>query len=194
MKIFSRGVTKAPKLRKVYFANGEEEGTWYWSDNLNYTIQKVFTDTIGLEYIEDLKLYDYPQLEQLWHGKIPLPENCFTNLKSLVVENCEFLSTVIPCDLLPYFKNLEELQVRSCSSIEQIFDIIDIKTGGILFNLKKLTLERLPKLKSIFFKHSEYLRLSHGPHLEEGSNGKVHRLENCFRNLKTLVVERCDFF
>ncbi|KAI4353813.1 hypothetical protein L6164_002739 [Bauhinia variegata] len=186
MKIFSQGATvKAPKLRKVYFAKGKEEGKSYWSDDLNNTIHKVSTDVTGLEYIDVLNLRDHPQLSQLeefWHGNVPLPENCFANLKSLVVENCEFLSIGIPCHVLPYLKNLEELQVESCKSMEKIFDISNIKTGGVLFHLRTLTLRNLPNLKNIFFQHSEYLKVSNDP-----------RQEICFSNLEKLTMERCDF-
>ncbi|KAI4353815.1 hypothetical protein L6164_002740 [Bauhinia variegata] len=165
MKIFSQGAVvkapsyekcifvKPPKLRKVYFAIGKEEGKSYWSDDLSNTIHKVSTDVTGLEYIDVLNLRDHlqlPQLEEFWHGNVPLPENCFANLKSLVVENCEFLSIGIPYHVHPCLKNLEELEVESCISMEKIFDISNIKTGGVPFRLRRLTLRNLPNLKNVW--------------------------------------------
>ncbi|KAI4354201.1 hypothetical protein L6164_003091 [Bauhinia variegata] len=192
MKIFSERDAKTPKLRKVYFVEGDDEGKWYWSNNLNDTVQKIFTDMIRFEYIEYLKLCDYPQLEQFWHGKVPLPDNCFTNLKYLTVEDCEFLSTVIPSNLLPYFNNLNGLTVRSCNSVEKIFDISDIKSGAILLQLRRLTLEKLPNLKNIFLEYSEYLKLPRSTQLEQGRQDEIRQPNNCFRSLQFFFVERCD--
>ncbi|KAI4353829.1 hypothetical protein L6164_002754 [Bauhinia variegata] len=155
MKIFTQGVLEAPKLQKVYF----EQEKWYWRDNLNETIRKGV-----MIYVEHLELSVYPHLEQFWQGKVPIPEKCFTNLKCLTMVNCEFLSTAIPYYLLPYLKKMKELIVRSCSSVEKLFDIFYIKIGRI--HLESMTLENLPNLKN---------------------------LENYFGNLTTLEVERCDF-
>ncbi|KAI4353825.1 hypothetical protein L6164_002750 [Bauhinia variegata] len=140
MIIFTQGGLEEPKLRKVYFGE-EEEGKWYWRDNLNKTIRDRF-----MIYIERLELSDY--LEQLWHGKDPIPEKCFTNLEYLSVVNCEFLSIVIPCHLLFYLKNVKELIVRSCNSVQTVFDISEIKSGEI--HLERMTLENLPNLKNVW--------------------------------------------
>ncbi|KAI4353808.1 hypothetical protein L6164_002734 [Bauhinia variegata] len=187
MKIFTQGVLEVPKLQKVYFGE-EKEGKWYWKDNLNETIQEVFLNVMS---IEDLELSVYPHLEELWHGKVPIPEKCFTNLKNLTMVNCEFLSTAIPCYLLPYLTNLKKLIVRSCNSVETVFDIGDIKTEEI--HLERMTLENLPNLKNIFFEHSGCLKLFNGPQLEQWRHVEVRQLENYFGNLTTLKVERCDF-
>jgi len=84
-----------------------------------------------------------------------VPDVCFCNLKSLVVEGCEFLSDVIlPSHLLPFLRNLKSLEVRKCNSVEAIF--VYTKTGPEgslnLPSLEKLRVENCENLVEIVAK------------------------------------------
>jgi uncharacterized pyridoxamine 5'-phosphate oxidase family protein len=100
-----------------------------------------------------LTLAEYPEIKDLWYGQ--LQSNVFYNLKSLVVQQCDFLSDVLfPSNILQVLIGLEELEVRDCDSLETVFDVKGIQSTKILvkptIGLKKLTLSSLPKLKHIW--------------------------------------------
>ncbi|XP_028759123.1 uncharacterized protein LOC114718040 [Neltuma alba] len=156
LKKFSEKISST-NLEKVDIVEGEEEEEgkkWYWEGDLNATIQKIFTDKVLLEFCRNIELSCYPELQQLWREEISLPNNCFSNLRTLIIKNCSFLSEVFPSKLLSYFKNLEELQVSS-NPVEVIFDIDGnslIETKGKSFHLKTMTLDDLQNLKRIWSK------------------------------------------
>ena len=78
----------------------------------------------------------------------------FNGLKSLIVENCDFLSHVIPSYLLNCLSNLEELIVRNCDFVEVVFDLQDVKELHALpqLHLKIMELSHLQKLKCVWNK------------------------------------------
>ncbi|KAL5160931.1 hypothetical protein HKD37_07G018319 [Glycine soja] len=64
---------------------------------------------------------------------------------------------VIPFYLLPFLTNLQQLEVSDCGSVKSIFDVKTAMGLGaaafprpLPFSLKKLTLERLPKLENVW--------------------------------------------
>ncbi|WJX37911.1 hypothetical protein P8452_25627 [Trifolium repens] len=150
MKIFSEGNTSTPNLRKVKIAENDE---WLWKGNLNDTITNIFQDKVAFRTFNCLALSDYPELKDLWYGQ--LNHNVFCNLKSLVVQKCEFLSHVLlPSNVIQALHGLEELEVTDCDSLEAVFDVKGMKSREVLtkqsFQLKTLTLSSLPKLKHIW--------------------------------------------
>ncbi|KAL1293281.1 hypothetical protein AAHE18_19G061900 [Arachis hypogaea] len=134
--------------------------------DLNHVIRKSFEARVA-EFVrseEHLNLVDEPQVHGIWHGSFPVPFRCFVNLKSLIVERCEFLCNVIPSHILGLLCKLEELVVRECHSVKAIFEVKDIakdaklNTGpGIspFFCLKKLTFDQLPNLEHVWDSDSE---------------------------------------
>ena len=75
---------------------------------------------VAFRSMEKIKLVEYPELTEIWEGKFS--NWSFSNLKSLIVENCGFLSYVIPSHLLNSLNNLEELKVSDCNFVETVFD------------------------------------------------------------------------
>ncbi|KAJ4719024.1 NB-ARC domain-containing disease resistance protein [Melia azedarach] len=145
MKTFSKGVLCTPRLHKLQLAEEER-----WEGNLNLTVQRLFermAKFCGLKY---LKLSQSPRVEEIWHDQV-LPVSYFNNLKWLVVDDCPFMSSAIPANLLRFLNNLEILEVRNCDSIEEVFhleDLIADRYFGPLFpKLENLKLENLPKLR-----------------------------------------------
>ncbi|KAH1240850.1 Disease resistance protein [Glycine max] len=160
MERFAEGGASAPKLQNIVSANeeGKEEAKWQWEGDLNATIQKGFNKLLESASTESsLSLIDSP-LQVIWLDSGRIPKSCFSNLNSLTVDGCQFLTdVVIPFYLLPFLTNLEELQVRKCGSVESIFDVKTAMGLGaaafprpLPFSLKKLTLERLPKLENVW--------------------------------------------
>ncbi|KAH1240841.1 putative disease resistance protein [Glycine max] len=156
MERFTEGGARAAKLQNIVTANeeGKEEAKRQWEGDLNATIQNKILESART----DKRLTVSPLLQEIWLGSRPIPKSCFSNLKYLTVDGCQFLTdVVIPFYLLPFLTNLQELHVRNCGSVKSIFDVKTAMGLGaaafprpLPFSLKKLTLERLPKLENVW--------------------------------------------
>ncbi|RDY12806.1 putative disease resistance protein, partial [Mucuna pruriens] len=154
MKTFSK-VQSAPNLQKIHVAAGEKD-RWYWEGDLNATLQKYVTDKVSLEHAKHLILMNDSELGEIWHSKAASPNNYFHRLKTLVMKDIT-KDVVIPSQILPCLKSLEELQVDG-GAVEVIFDMDDIDTKitkGIVSRLKILTLNELPDLKCVWNKNPQ---------------------------------------
>ncbi|GAU50630.1 hypothetical protein TSUD_131650, partial [Trifolium subterraneum] len=148
MEYFSLGVTNTIDVQHMKI---EEEN--HWEGDLNRTIKKMFDDKVAFRKFNCLALSDYPELKDLWYGR--LNHNVFCNLKSLVVQKCDFLSHVLlPSNVMQALHGLEELKVTDCDSLEAVFDVKAMKSRELFIKqstqLKRLTLSSLPKLKHIW--------------------------------------------
>ena len=99
-----------------------------------------------------MKLSEFPQLKEVWHGQLPV--NFFYNLNRLVVNEYAYSTLSIPSNLLPFLNNLEELEVRNCDSVEQVFGLMErqnaIGVSGYLSKLSELHLVDLPRLRLLW--------------------------------------------
>ena len=82
----------------------------------------------------------------------PLLDGSFSNLKTLKVFKCDFVLKLIPLYILKSLSNLEELEIRSCVSLEVVFDFGEYNDHQETntFLLKTLSLVDLPKLKTVW--------------------------------------------
>ncbi|KAG5021837.1 hypothetical protein JHK85_018179 [Glycine max] len=159
MERFAEGGARAPKLQNIVTAYevGKEEAKWQWEGDLNATIQNVWEDQLleSASTASSLSLR-YSPLQVIWLDSRRITKSCFSKLKSLTVDGCQFLTdVVIPFYLLPLLTNLEQLQVRNCGSVKSIFDVTTTKGAAAFprplpFSLKILTLEGLPKLENVW--------------------------------------------
>ncbi|XP_061354809.1 uncharacterized protein LOC133299367 [Gastrolobium bilobum] len=173
MEVFSLGDTSTPNLQGVQIEENNEESSW--EGDLNETIKKMFEDKVAFCSFKHLKLSEYPELKELWYGQLQC--NVFSKLRHLVVHKCDFLSKVLfQLNLLEVLKNLEELDVRECDSLEAVFDVkgkseTDVRVTNSI-QLKKLKLSTLPKLKHVW--------------KEEDPHGTL-----TFQNLCEISVTKC---
>ncbi|KAI4354279.1 hypothetical protein L6164_003155 [Bauhinia variegata] len=153
LKLFSKRAPNKTNLRSVKDSK-LSDAKGYWEDDLNSTVQKLYTDKLYYE-LWDLNLSDYPELKQIWHTQ--LPDGAFCNLHTLTLSNCESSSKVLQWNVLKCLVNLEELKVEFCKSIEVVFDLEGAKDGERDYILameffSTLTLTSLPNLKHIWNK------------------------------------------
>ncbi|XP_031272206.1 uncharacterized protein LOC116130617 [Pistacia vera] len=121
LKIFSRGGLSTPKLKRVRLTKEIDE-EYLWNDDLNSTIYQMFTNMVGFSNLEHLKLSEFPTLkERFWNAEVPA--SLFYSLKLLVLDMCLDTSTAIPFHVLCNLKNLERLEIRSCDSLKEVFDM-----------------------------------------------------------------------
>ncbi|XP_031275698.1 uncharacterized protein LOC116134153 [Pistacia vera] len=158
LKIFSQGGLSTPKLNRVQLTKKIDE-EYLWNDDLNSTIHHMFANMAGFRKFEHLNLCEFLTLkENIWNGKLPI--DLFCNLKSLVLDRLSDIATIIPSNVLSYFKNVESIEVKSCDSLKKVFDmgeqldyvaakrshpeILDFK------NLKSLKVDSCNNLRYIF--------------------------------------------
>ena len=89
----------------------------------------------------------------LWHNYQLVPYS-FCKLKKLGVARCKNLMNIFPPNMLRRLQNLENLEIRDCNSVEEVFDIrgenVDEICDTVSNKLKVLTLFNLPKLKHVW--------------------------------------------
>jgi len=102
--------------------------------------------------LEELDLESRPGLQEIWHGSVHIPGLCFSDLATLTVNDCRFLSdAVLPFHLLPLLPRLKTLEVGNSDSVKTIFDVkCATKDTLITFPLRKLVLSKLPNLENIW--------------------------------------------
>lgn len=165
-----------------------------------------------LEYARSesyLILRDSP-VQKIWHGSLSIPDSCFSNLGTLIVGGCQFLSdAVLPFNLLPLLPKLKNLKVQNCEYVKTIFDVKYITqdrkmtTMGatsipLPFPLKKLTLSELPNLENVWNEHPH--RIPRMQLLQEVYVDNCKRLASVFPTsvakdllkLENLVVKHCE--
>ncbi|XP_028112462.1 disease resistance protein At4g27190-like isoform X1 [Camellia sinensis] len=119
--------------------------------NHNAFMQSIFPPKVAFPSLEVLELEFLDTLEGL--AQDPLPVGSLCKLRKINVVNCDELVNVVPSKLLARLRNLEELTVEDCRSVEKVFDLerLDIKEGDsdMLSQLKSVKLISLPKLNHI---------------------------------------------
>ncbi|TKY49668.1 disease resistance protein [Spatholobus suberectus] len=191
MKVFSRGSTQEAKFFRGIKTTFDSNGDLVFHDDPNLSVEVVF-----LQQVVHLVLEGSPLVLKIWHELEPVvPDRCFGNLNSLVVEGCEFLSNaVLPSHLLCSLINLKELQVQKCNSVKAIFD--HTTSDLVSIPLKKLILDQLPILEHVWNRGNQgSLSL---PHLEEVLVDGCTKIKSLFPasvakdKLQKLEVKNCD--
>ncbi|WVZ06548.1 hypothetical protein V8G54_019894 [Vigna mungo] len=145
-----------------------------------------------------MKPVDYPEMKEVRYCK-PVFSDFFGSLKKLEFDEVSKREIVVPSHVLPFLKNLEELNVHSCKLARVIFDLdeSETETKGIVFRLKKLTLRNLSNLKCVWNKHSQ--GIVNFSNLQEVFVYECGNLVTLFPlalaknlgNLKTLTIQVC---
>ena len=88
----------------------------------------------------------------LWHNQ--LVPNSFCKLNRLRVDQCENLMNIFPHNMLRRLQNLEDLKIRNCNSVEEVFEVrqtnVDERYEKGFAQLRVLDLFNLPKLKHVW--------------------------------------------
>ncbi|WVZ05355.1 hypothetical protein V8G54_018701 [Vigna mungo] len=170
MITFSEGVIKVPMLSGIQTS---KDSKFIFHDDLNTTIEKLFHQEEFMEYSKRMILDEYLEMTGVQHIKPVISDNFFGSFKKLEFDAACNRTILIPSHVLPYLKNLQELNVKESDAMQIIFDIneSELKTKGVVFGLKKITLKNLSNLKHVW---------------KENSTGIVS-----FHNLEKVVVNCC---
>ncbi|XP_068488939.1 uncharacterized protein [Phaseolus vulgaris] len=197
MKTFSEGVIKAPALLGIQTS---EDIDLTFDSDLNTTIQRLFHQQDFFNYSKRRILDDYLEMTKVQHKKPAISDNFFGSFKKLEFDEAFTRPIVIPSHVLPYLKNLEELNVHGSDAIQVIFDIdeSEVKMKGIVYCLKELTLKKLSNLKCVWKENPK--GIVSFPNLQEVVVKDCGSLVTLFspslaknlENLETLHMERCE--
>ncbi|TKY63844.1 disease resistance protein RPS2 [Spatholobus suberectus] len=146
--------------------------------------------------LKNIKLSSMKSLSEIWNSK--LPSDSFSKLDTLIIEECDKLVNVFPRYIEAIFRNLCNLRVTNCRSMQAIFNILE--PVGDVANLQDVHLEILPKLEHVWKLNEDREGILNLHNLQKIRVQKCHSLENifpfsvatCLRNLEYLVVWDCS--
>ncbi|KAI4346282.1 hypothetical protein L6164_013348 [Bauhinia variegata] len=138
--------------KKTQFSDGKDTGEIMDNNNLDPPVV-LFSKKVIFPNLETLSIWDADKLNKIWDWQgQQFDGSSFSQLKSLNISSCHGISELLPFNVL---ENLENLEVKSCYSLEVIFDLKGAKKEGIhavvrSSHLRKLILSNLPKLKHVW--------------------------------------------
>ncbi|OMO76141.1 Disease resistance protein [Corchorus olitorius] len=160
----------------------------------NTTEVVLFSEEVAFPNLERLTISHLRNVKQIWYHQ-PQAYSC-GKLKDLTVEYCNALLNVFTSSVLGAFQSLEMLKVTDCSSLEEVFDIKE--TCSATMQLRRLYLDRLPKLKHVWNKDPHgntisFKDLRHVEVLECWSLKSVFpfSIAKGLQQLQRLDIERC---
>ncbi|XP_039172443.1 uncharacterized protein LOC104452861 [Eucalyptus grandis] len=119
----------------------------------------LFNHEVAFPSLERLTIGGMNDIEIIWDNQVAA--DSFHKLKLLVVKECNKLLNIVPSCFLGWLRGLESLEVESCNLLEVVFKLqpLNLLDGHSVAHLplKRLNLDRLPKLKCVWDKelHSQ---------------------------------------
>ena len=123
-----------------------------WSSDIQYIIDSIdqqFMEQGAFPLLESLSLWDLKNLEEVWHG--PIPIGPFGNTKTLEVFSCPKLRYLFRLSTARGLSLLKSMKIRNCEAMQQVItygresEDKDDGTNLELFpNLQTLKLINLP--------------------------------------------------
>ncbi|KAI8534292.1 hypothetical protein RHMOL_Rhmol10G0079100 [Rhododendron molle] len=119
------------------------------NDNVGFL--SLFPQEVSLPNLEVLELEKLQNLERL--GRVPFSVGSFSKLKEFSVRYCAKLLCVFPSQLFSMLRELQELTVEGCDSLEAVLELEGLESNEpnpeIFSPLKFVKLRYLPKLNCI---------------------------------------------
>ncbi|KAF7146990.1 hypothetical protein RHSIM_Rhsim03G0102200 [Rhododendron simsii] len=138
-----------PQVNLLFHNNGNLSSNSMRNDNFSFL--SLFPEKVSLPNLEVLHVDKLENLERLGHH--PLLVGSFSKLNKIFLRGCGKLLCVIPSQFLPMMRELQELTVKSCNSLEVVFELEGLDSNEpnpeILSPLEFVQLRDLPKLNCI---------------------------------------------
>ncbi|CAI9271039.1 unnamed protein product [Lactuca saligna] len=131
-----------PKITNIYPVNNSET-----SCLLKKEIRVPNLEKLQIEHLENLK--------EIWPRDYIRTSEEEVNLREIYAKDCDNLVNLFPCNPMPLLHHLEELKVKKCGSIEELFNIdLDSigQTGEGCNNssLRNIQVKELGKLNEVW--------------------------------------------
>ncbi|XP_062144691.1 probable disease resistance protein At4g27220 [Alnus glutinosa] len=115
-------------------------------------VQPLFDEKVAFPSLEYLSISHMDDLKILWHTQLAV--DSFYKLQRIHVRLCENLVNVFQSDTLTRFQSLEELLVRDCGSLQEVFELQGLNVTKMqavtTIQLKILGLFCLPNMKHVW--------------------------------------------
>ncbi|XP_020224999.1 uncharacterized protein LOC109806876 [Cajanus cajan] len=189
LKNFSKGAIDAKSFQGVQKSLDPNDDLFFRQD-LNSTIREMF------QRQEILKAGYGVYISEL-HIDVDLQNYVFESLVILKLDKCA-LQYAIPSSILPFLKNLEELEVQDSDEVEGIFEMNDTEIIETASRLKILTLKGLSELKHVWENNSQGVLIFQNLQQVVVSGCKILQtlfpalLAKNLRELEKLEIESCD--
>uniref|UniRef100_A0A7N2ML54 AAA+ ATPase domain-containing protein n=1 Tax=Quercus lobata TaxID=97700 RepID=A0A7N2ML54_QUELO len=166
----------------------------------NVDSQSLFNKKVAFSNLENLHIDAIYKLEMLWHNQLDLDSFC--KLKQLRVDDCVNLINIFQPNILRRLSNLEDLQIRNCNLVEDVFEVRG-KNGDEICDMvvstqfKVLKLINLPNLKHIWSSGPQAILTFQNLHEVEVSNCKSMKslfptsVAKSLKQLKKLKIHDC---
>ena len=92
-----------------------------WSSDIQYIIDSIdqqFMEQGAFPLLESLSLWDLKNLEEVWHG--PIPIGPFGNTKTLEVFSCPKLRYLFRLSTARGLSLLKSMKIRNCEAMQQV--------------------------------------------------------------------------
>ncbi|KAI5605760.1 hypothetical protein BDE02_01G373200 [Populus trichocarpa] len=195
------GIIKFPKLRKLSISNcsffapknfaAQLPSLQILEINGHKELGNLSAQLQGLTNLKTLSLRSLPDMSKL----TTLEQNDFLQrLEYVKVDDCGDVRTPFPAKLLRALKNLKEVIVDSCKSLEEVFELGEEKE--LLSSLTMLQLQSLPELKCIWKGPSRHVSLQSLNRLNLDSLNKLTfiftpSLARSLPKLQRLYISKC---
>ncbi|XP_065619876.1 probable disease resistance protein At4g27220 [Quercus suber] len=166
----------------------------------NVDSQPLFNKKVAFSNLENLHIDAIYKLKMLWHNQ--LDADSFCKLKQLRVDDCENLINIFQPNILRRLQNLEDLQIRNCNLVEEVFEVQG-KNGDEICDMvvstqfKVLKLINLPNLKHVWSLGAQAILTFQSLHEVEVSNCKSMKslfpasVAKSLKQLKKLKIHDC---
>ncbi|XP_075649596.1 disease resistance protein At4g27190-like [Castanea sativa] len=162
--------------------------------------QPLFNRKVAFSNLENLHIDAIYKLKMLWHNQID-PDS-FCKLKQLCVDDCENLINIFQPNILRRLQNLEDLQIRNCNLLEEVFEVqgknVDERCDMVVSTqFKVLKLINLPNLKHVWSSSPQAILTFQNLHEVEVSNCKSMKslfpasVAKSLKQLKKLRIHDC---
>ncbi|XP_075649597.1 uncharacterized protein LOC142620043 [Castanea sativa] len=166
----------------------------------NVDSQPLFNKKVAFSNLENLHINAIYKLKMLWHNQ--LDPDSFCKLKQLCVDDCENLINIFQPNILRRLQNLEDLQIRNCNLLEEVFEVRG-KNGDEICDMvvstqfKVLKLINLPNLKHVWSSGPQAILTFQNLNEVEVSNCKSMKslfpasVAKSLKQLKKLKIHDC---
>ncbi|KAL7612395.1 hypothetical protein Lser_V15G04871 [Lactuca serriola] len=152
-----------------------------------YPVKKSETSSLLKEEVlipklEKLHVSSMWNLKEIWPCEFSTSEE--VKLREIDVRNCDKLVTLFPCNPLFTLRNLEELKIENCASIELLFNI-NLDCAGAIgeennsSNLRSIKVENSEKLREVW-------------RIKGADNS--HPLVCGFQAIESISIQGCESF
>ncbi|KAL4637752.1 hypothetical protein ACB092_03G098800 [Castanea dentata] len=112
-----------------------------------------FVEEVAFPNLEELEIEGMDSMKMIWSNQ--LISDYFGKLETMTVSGCTNLTNIIPPNMLRTLRNLKELKIYDCNSLEEVFEIqgtsnVEESRDIAAAELISLELRNLEKVKNVW--------------------------------------------